>query len=1213
MTKQKNAKKTTKEAGTGTLKKKQSTSPIALQPWLNQVYTLSREKINTEDYFTQAMKLMQRIPGVTLINLHVAIEKTQMVEIECSLFGLAQKDRIEGNYESQKKLYPLFLFQEKDNQEKQISFSWQESKLFEYFFLESPPFSIYAYQGGTKESQELSSVILNEKTVVFYQPLWSRDQFIGALVIAFEGASSLRVEILKYLQLCSFLCTRFFIENEVSNSHQIQKQNQDNTKRIEEDLHKTQELLTDSEENLKEKNEQYNKLIEKQKESEEQKQKQLFELEEDLKLNKNQIKNLSQSSQEQQQKIIELEKDLEKERNQASDLSQSSQEQQQKIIELEKDLEKERNQASDLSQSSQEQQQKIIELEKDLEKERSQASGLSQSSQEQQQKIIELEKDLEKERNQASGLSQNSQEQQQKIIELEKDLEKERSQASNLSQSSQEQQQKIIELEKDLEKERKQTSGLSQSSQEQQQKIIELEKTFSSKNEKLKTLEQIELKYLETIEINQELKAKLGYQEEENNKVRNDLQEKEKQFTSDLQESQRLLENQKILQEEAIANQDKEISFLKQQNKDYVETLKSEQESLKILQKKETHLEDTITNLEQQSQREYDSFMQEKKLLKENFERKLIQQKEDLKEELATLNQHKQHIEKLKEEKQVIKNENSLLVEYRAHLLQQIEAGEHKIKAKEKEITEREHTIQDIKELQINLKNTIRMQSKEMQTMHQETNHLQKEIGNYRSREAHLEKTLFSMNEEINTTNLKLTKTIRENKEQQEQIKEHQASQIELHKSIEEFRSKHEQWLIERNSFIQERKSFHNKLKPFSTILQDIGESHEIEEKVQHIRTHLFEAKASRIKRIFLYSYTKENNLHLEFSLDQQGRCFQIESLPFSLQQSAFGQVFTTMKPHILQDKSGFEYTQDIPVCLQQVIKEKMYPPKQEDEDTPNKTQKEESKIKAILLVPLIEGKKNAGLLTFSSYDFDLFDQASIQLLSHIAPLLAVCVRQKKVSTAIESFNMQIGNYRQVNHYLQNRYLAITKHVQDMKYNLQRELPTSIKTNVLEKLELPSEFIPSLSQTAEEEHLRFVKWVDFLGERAQEAIGLKFSQSINHEVAQKLSQHMGESFQNIYWLLSEAVTNVIHHSKATEMKVALTKENGNFRLSIQDNGDGIVRTSGTTKPVRGNGLKTIHSLAHTSGAEIQLARDEKGHGLTLLLHWTDRRQQSEAN
>ncbi len=76
--------------------------------------------------------------------------------------------------------------------------------------------------------------------------------------------------------------------------------------------------------------------------------------------------------------------------------------------------------------------------------------------------------------------------------------------------------------------------------------------------------------------------------------------------------------------------------------------------------------------------------------------------------------------------------------------------------------------------------------------------------------------------------------------------------------------------------------------------------------------------------------------------------------------------------------------------------------------------------------------------------------------------------------------------------------------------------------------------------------------------------------------------------QNIFYIFKEAVTNIVKHSDATEVKIAVHKTSKIFEMEIADNGEGF-----DFKKIRyGNGLRNMRMRAENIGGHLDISAGE---------------------
>ncbi len=86
---------------------------------------------------------------------------------------------------------------------------------------------------------------------------------------------------------------------------------------------------------------------------------------------------------------------------------------------------------------------------------------------------------------------------------------------------------------------------------------------------------------------------------------------------------------------------------------------------------------------------------------------------------------------------------------------------------------------------------------------------------------------------------------------------------------------------------------------------------------------------------------------------------------------------------------------------------------------------------------------------------------------------------------------------------------------------------------------------------------------------------------------------------NIYRIIQESVNNAIKHSNATEIIVSIFEEENQFKVIIQDNGEGFDVTSLSSN---GNGMQTIKNRANELKASVDFISDNNGTKVVLTFN-----------
>lgn len=104
---------------------------------------------------------------------------------------------------------------------------------------------------------------------------------------------------------------------------------------------------------------------------------------------------------------------------------------------------------------------------------------------------------------------------------------------------------------------------------------------------------------------------------------------------------------------------------------------------------------------------------------------------------------------------------------------------------------------------------------------------------------------------------------------------------------------------------------------------------------------------------------------------------------------------------------------------------------------------------------------------------------------------------------------------------------------------------------------------------------------------------------VSHEL-EAWADELGEPLAtSLYRILQEAVTNVARHAEATEIRVRLTRENGDLVLRVRDNGRGFDVQA--VVPGKSYGVLGMRERAHTLGGRARIERLAAGGTLVEIV------------
>ncbi|MDH4583390.1 HAMP domain-containing protein [Pseudomonas sp. BN415] len=123
------------------------------------------------------------------------------------------------------------------------------------------------------------------------------------------------------------------------------------------------------------------------------------------------------------------------------------------------------------------------------------------------------------------------------------------------------------------------------------------------------------------------------------------------------------------------------------------------------------------------------------------------------------------------------------------------------------------------------------------------------------------------------------------------------------------------------------------------------------------------------------------------------------------------------------------------------------------------------------------------------------------------------------------------------------------------------------------------------------ERLELAEAIRLLGQQWQQTHGI----ACHMQLAEDLPPISGEAKAHLYRLLQEALTNVVRHAEASEVRVRLRAGGRRLRLVVRDDGRGAERLDGG-----GIGLRSMRERARCLGGELRLLT-RPGAGLVLSL------------
>ncbi len=494
----------------------------------------------------------------------------------------------------------------------------------------------------------------------------------------------------------------------------------------------------------------------------------------------------------------------------------------------------------------------------------------------------------------------------------------------------------------------------------------------------------------------------------------------------------------------------------------------------------------------------------------------------------------------------------------------------------------------------------------ERNTAREEGARLRQDIGIRREREAKLEQAIAGLKEDIHGLNNRLSEANQKERELDNNITGLQNSLQSTRSELNEQYQKERKLGEELNAALTREKGSEEEGRLLASLTNAISNLPAFTDKLKYLRENV--PGRADIERVVVYRLTDEDTLLFQDGYHGERRLDALRGRRVRLQDTTFGQSMVRLKPGRLESGADLK-NPDLPDGLDQILAA--------DNKSEENAKRDDEELKSFLCLPLMESGAGIGIMVIASTRANAFDDKHIRILGNIAPLFAVAVQFERNNAELHLHRARIHNFKQVTHYQERRYLKAANQLHSLS---KRILPVlrdgdapanpeaaggGLPEDLLRELDDCSRLaLPGSLQNA----VDFLEWVETLGAKVASAANLDFAHDLEVEKLGRLSERIGSGFQNLYWLVAEALENVARHSQATKLQIALSEDTqagaaGRFRFSVVDNGEGLVRTAGTDRPEHGTGLRAIKNLAEAAGGHADFARDANGHGLAVHVAW----------
>lgn len=418
-----------------------------------------------------------------------------------------------------------------------------------------------------------------------------------------------------------------------------------------------------------------------------------------------------------------------------------------------------------------------------------------------------------------------------------------------------------------------------------------------------------------------------------------------------------------------------------------------------------------------------------------------------------------------------------------------------------------------------------------------------KDLGHYRERESRLEQDVLGLQEEKRILGGKLERQAEEiaklKQNVQQEIKERESVLSEL----ANVRGKEKRLGEELQSALSREKGSREEGVILFNFARALAEVEDFQSRLEALRKGL--SARIQINRMFAYSLRGEDRLRLEEAYSS--KWLTLSGNPyFQLADTVMGTALATLKPDVL--KPGMLEIPDSAIA-------KIIP-------------LDEAKGPGTVIVPLAESKETLGVLCVVC-DVAL-PESELRLLANLSPLIATSLRQRLEEEGRKGTKIRTETKNAIIAYLGHRL-----HKRGLEIDPARR--------------------------PEEQMAGFELWANDLARSCNES-GIESELEIPPKTLMRLSDII-KAPAHLYYIAMEAVDNIRLHSEATKMSIRLREDGTAIALTIEDNGEGLLRKAGTETPAKGTGLRAIRNLAVDSGAECRMSKGADGKGLKIECTW----------
>ncbi|GIX40966.1 MAG: hypothetical protein KatS3mg129_3278 [Leptospiraceae bacterium] len=466
-----------------------------------------------------------------------------------------------------------------------------------------------------------------------------------------------------------------------------------------------------------------------------------------------------------------------------------------------------------------------------------------------------------------------------------------------------------------------------------------------------------------------------------------------------------------------------------------------------------------------------------------------------------------------------------------------------------------------------------------IQNLEKEIKHKENIILNYEKEVLQLKNELNIEKKQTNDLNLKLQNLTEENQNYLSNIKE-------LQKDLENQQQELERLKIELENSLKREKNSKEIGNIIINSLLSMAEIADFSSRLDYIENVLFTEKPLRYS---IFRIKNQNLLLYMSNLD-------LPTYFLELSQTIFGEVITDRKiTTYVKEKNKEPY--DLILNSNQI-----HYYNDDDIEVLNNIYKDSYKKEEFYIaMPIVSNNETNGLCIFVfNHDFkNKIQNQTLSILENLIPVLSTSFENDE----FQKYNQQLNQFIKYYNELENIFLYKTnKAIEYINSYNKKENPANFfqKEDLLNFIYSEIIQIPQYMQKKWNNELiinffnkieNVISYSEYIFKKPQQA---------NYET---LLNYFSKKQNYFFWIIFEFLVNAILHSEGKIFGIDIINNEKFFILKLYDDGEGILRKTGSYYPEKGNGIKLFQYSAPILQSKLNITKGPDGFGTSIEFYW----------